>query len=76
MRMLQNNHSTRYTFVLNYKQKRGNQWVNNEVRLTRGSINNHWFLEADYVIDNLKKVVLKNRPHMLDDKNVLVSYEM
>ena len=65
----------RYTFVLNYKRKdRNNNEINNEVIVKRGSINNHWFLEADYVIDNEEKKVIKNRYQLIDDKNVLLSY--
>lgn len=65
----------RYTFVLNYKRKdRNNNEINNEVIVKRGSINNHWFLEADYVIDNKEKKVIKNRYQLIDDKNVLLSY--
>lgn len=66
---------SRYTFVLNYKRKdKRNNEVNQEVVIKRASTNNHWFLEADYVIDNKEKKVIKNRYQLIDDKNVLLSY--
>lgn len=69
------NKSNRYIFVVNFEQvdARGNK-VKNEVTIKRGSINNQWFLMADYVIDSVKKVVLKNRYGLIDNKNVLLSY--
>lgn len=69
------NKSNRYIFVVNFEQvdARGNK-VKNEVTVKRGSINNQWFLMADYVIDSVKKVVLKNRYGLIDNKNVLLSY--
>ena len=67
--------SNRYNFIINYEKKdRNKNVVKNEITVQRGSINNHWFLEADYVIDNLKKIVLKNRYHILSDENVIKAY--
>lgn len=69
------NNSNRYTFVINYKVlNKAKNWVNNEHIIKRSSLNNHWFLEADYVIDNVKNKVIKNRYNLIDDKNILLSY--
>lgn len=71
------NNSKRYSFVINYQNlNRDGSWRNVEHIITRGSINNHWFLEADYVIDNEKGKVIKNRYNLIDDKNVLLNYKI
>lgn len=66
---------SRYVFVINYTQKKRNgDIVNQESVVERGSINNKWFLMADYVIDTKLKTVLKNRKQVLTDEQLIKAY--
>ncbi len=69
------NNSSRYIFVVNYERidRKGNK-VNHETVIQRGSINNQWFLSADYVIDTKNKTVLKNRKNILSSEQILAAY--
>lgn len=66
---------SRYIFVVNYTQKKRNgDIVNQESVVERGSINNQWFLMADYVIDTKMKTVLKNRKQVLTNEQLIKAY--
>lgn len=66
---------SRYIFVVNYAQKKRNgDIVNQESVVERGSINNQWFLMADYVIDTKMKTVLKNRKQILTNEQLIKAY--
>lgn len=66
---------SRYIFVVNYAQKKRNgDIVNQESVVERGSINNQWFLMADYVIDTKMKTVLKNRKQVLTNEQLIKAY--
>lgn len=66
---------SRYIFVVNYMQKKRNgDNVSQESVVERGSINNQWFLMADYVIDTKMKTVLKNRKQVLTNEQLIKTY--
>lgn len=67
--------SNRYIFVVNYEQKRGNGMANFEFVTRKGSVNNEWFLAADYVIDTKLDKVLKNRKNILSNEQILSAYK-
>ena len=68
------NNKGRYIFVINYKQKKGNDWTEFEHATRKGSINNQWFLMADYVVDTKEGKVLKNRKNILSNEQILTAY--
>lgn len=66
---------SRYVFVINYEQrKKSGDIVNQESVVERGSINNKWFLMADYVIDTKFKTILKNRKQILTNDQLIKAY--
>lgn len=67
--------TNRYIFVVNYEQKRGNGMTNFEFVTRKGSVNNEWFLAADYVIDTKLDKVLKNRKNILTNEQILSAYK-
>lgn len=67
--------TNRYIFVVNYEQTRGKNKTNFEFVTRKGSINNEWFLAADYVIDTKTEKVLKNRKNILSNDQILSAYK-